>query len=1005
MLQRSCLLVVLALGAATLQVTAQQHTHLSGLVRDPSDAAVHGASVSVVNEDTGFRRTVNSQSDGSYVVASLQPGVYKITVRKEGFLTVIQFGVKLDVAQPARVDFNLRLGSVQDSITVESSPVLLNSDDASVGTLIGREWIEHLPLNGRGLLSLLELAPSTVVTPATRGESGQFSASGQRPNTNYFTVDGVTVNNGVTGGGVAAQVTGGSLPGMTAMGSFHNLLPMEALEEFRVQTATSASEFGRLPGAQVSMSSRSGSNEFHGSIFHYLRNEKLDANDWFSNRAGYNRAALRMNDFGGAIGGPLHKNKTFFFAAYEGMRLRQPFAWRQPAPTREARDNGTPWVQTILNLFPIPDGPSLDENLSEWTGRIARPARLDVGSLRLDHILTSRIAMFARYNETPSSNAFGSTQVNELKMRSRSLTMGGSIRARNNMVVDLRLSWSNAHADSAWRSSDLKGLPNCYIEPVTLFFLRSPGICDLLTRFAIAGVGQVSLGKESLRDQSQWHFLPSTMIHAGSHQIHFGADYRTLAPSRNDRVGSLSVLADSFNDLFLGTNLWIAKSPAVQVDSHLKEVSGFAQDTWRIHPRLTATLGLRWEFTPSPRLDPTVKPGEDAPYYAFPDQTKIWSTRTKNFAPRVALAFRPTSSNNMVIRGGYGLYFDSSLSIATDLVNGGPFTISEYRSPRNGIFSTFLSYGFLPGLILPYTRQWSVSLERTFADRDVFSVAYVGSDGNKLIRRELGGVPESNQSLRLLVATNHGESHYNGLQAQYRRRLTSGWQGHMSYAFGRSTDNSSSDSALHWADDGVSFRNDRALSDFDVRHSFNAALTYETPSRYGKYFGGWNADTILRARSGFPINVQLAEQNIGLSFANYVRPDLDTRVPLWISDPQVPGGKALNPKSFIKPDSPDQGNLGRNAIQGFGMHQIDLALRREFRLGEQRAIQLRAEAFNVFNHPNFADPIRFLSSPLFGQSASMLNLMLGTGSPGSGLTPIFQTGGARNFQLVLRFKF
>ena len=221
--------------------------------------------VSAINEDTGFRRIGYSRTDGGYTVASLEPGVYKITVRKPGFRTIIRFGVKLEVSQPARLDFTLAVGSMQEAITVEGAPALLNSEDGSVGTLVARDEIEHLPLNGRGLISLLELAPGTVVTPATRGEAGQFTVNGQRPNTHYFTVDGVSANTGVSAGGLPAQSTGGSLPGMTAFGSLHSLISLDALEEFRVQTSSAIPEFGRLPGAQVSLSSRAGTNEFHGS--------------------------------------------------------------------------------------------------------------------------------------------------------------------------------------------------------------------------------------------------------------------------------------------------------------------------------------------------------------------------------------------------------------------------------------------------------------------------------------------------------------------------------------------------------------------------------------------------------------------------------------------------------------------------------------------------------------------------------------------------------------------
>jgi hypothetical protein len=287
------IVVCLAWGAPA---SAQRLTNLYGRVLDPSEAAVAGASITVVSEDTGFRRFAESQPDGEYAVGSLQPGVYKITVRKEGFRTMVRFNVRLEAAQAARVDFLLSMGAIEETITVEGTAPLLSPDEASTETRVFHDEIERLPLNGRGLLALLELSPGANVTPATRGEAGQFTANGQRPNANYFTVDGMSANTGVSAGGLPAQASGGVLPAMSAFGSLDSLMPLEAVEEFRVQTSNAAPDVSRLPGAVVSLTSRSGSNEFHGSAVFRFRHELLAANDWFANDAGQGRAPLRMED-------------------------------------------------------------------------------------------------------------------------------------------------------------------------------------------------------------------------------------------------------------------------------------------------------------------------------------------------------------------------------------------------------------------------------------------------------------------------------------------------------------------------------------------------------------------------------------------------------------------------------------------------------------------------------------------------------------------------------------
>src|SRR5438270_926428 len=250
---------------------AAQRVDLYGRVLDTSEGGIGQADVTAVNEDTGFRRMTQSDPGGMYAVGSLQPGTYKVTVRREGFRTLMRFGVRLSPSGATRADFILPVGSIEETITVYGTAPLIGHDDASTGTRVERGDFETLPLNGRGLLTLLELAPGTNVVPATRGDAGQFTATGQRPNTNYFTVDGVSANTGVTAGGLPAQPTGGSLPALSAFGSMDSLISLEAVQEMRVTTSTSVAEFGRLPGATVGLSSRSGSNEFHGAAAYRVR--------------------------------------------------------------------------------------------------------------------------------------------------------------------------------------------------------------------------------------------------------------------------------------------------------------------------------------------------------------------------------------------------------------------------------------------------------------------------------------------------------------------------------------------------------------------------------------------------------------------------------------------------------------------------------------------------------------------------------------------------------------
>ncbi len=989
----------------TAPAGAQSFTNLYGRVLDTSYGGIADAAVTVTNQDTGFRRSTQSETGGAYTVGSLQAGTYKITVRKEGFVSVARFDVRLGESAPARADFLLPVGSVETTITVFGNPPLFDREreDASQGRSVQRDEIERLPLNGRGVLTLLELAPGANVTPATRGEAGQFSASGQRPNTNYFTVDGASANTGVTAGGLPAQSTGGAFPALSAFGSLDSLISLDAVQELRVTTSTSIAEFGRLPGASVALSSRSGTNEFHGSTAYRIRNELLNANDWFGNQAGYGSLPLRLHHFAQTFGGPAKRDRTFFFLSYERMSLRQPFVWRQPVPTPEARESAADWAQPLLDLFPAPTSATLSAGIGEWVGRSERPAALQTGGARLDQAITSRISFFGRYNDSPSRNEFGTLATNDLDLRSQSLTLGLNARPTANLALDFRANESQAQAHSLWRPT---GAPACALVPLTTFFLRAPAPCDYLVRFSIGGVGQLVSGREGDRRQRQFQAIQSGSWRWRTNLLGWGADYRRILAIRRDPTGTLGVIADKLQSLESTRNLWISTAPGQIGSTEVEELSVWLQDTWQATRRLTVAGGVRWEYSPAP-----LPPGEV--YFLNPATDNVekvhqplWPANYRNLAPRLGAAFRLTGDGRTVLRAGGGLYYDSSLSIANDFLNGGPLSVSSFHSGFAGIFPASLDFGFMPNLRLPAVRQWSLSLDRALGTQDVVSLGYVGAAGRYLLRREVGGAGNSPTSF-VALTTNNGTSNYQALQLQYRRRVARGLQSLVSYAWSHSIDNDSSDAVLVWAGPGSS---DKGSSDFDLRHSFTGALTYEFPQVSGakplsRLLHGWAIDTVIHARSGFPISVLNREEYVGINLANAFRPDLNFGQPLWLAAPETPAGRVVNPAAFQTTEDRHQGTLGRNVLDGFGMAQVDLALRREFRVAERRHLQFRLEAYNALNHANFADPVKYLNSPVFGQSTSMLNLMLGTGSPGSGLSPILQSGGPRSLQGALRFQF
>ncbi len=981
----------------TGNAAAQRFAHLYGRILDTSEGGIAQAAVTVVNLDNGFRRTAESEPGGAYSVSSLQPGSYKVTVRKDGFHTVERYDLNLPAGLATRADFMLPVGAVEESITVYGDPVPIERADASTETRVDRDEFERLPLNGRGVLTLLEMAPGTNVTPATRGEAGQFTTSGQRPNTNYFTIDGVSANTGVTAGGLPAQSTGGALPALSAFGSLDSLISLDSVREFRVTTSTGMAEMGRMPGATIALNSRSGTNEFHSTTSYRLRNELFSANDWFGNQAGYGRLPQRLQDFGQTLGGPIRRNRTFVFASFERIALRQPYVWRQPVPSTEARAQAADWAQPLLTLFPPPSG-VLAADVGDWTGRGTRPASLDSGAARIDQGIGSHVTLFGRYNDAPSTNEFGTLSLNRLDLRSRSLTLAINVRPNPRLVLDLRANESQADTDSQW-APETAG--PCALAPLTDFFVPSQPGCNYLVRFSIGGIGQLVSGREGNRRQRQFQLLPTGSLRGAHHVLGFGVDYRSIRAIRRDPTGTLGVIADSVYTLANRRDLWVGTSTPQNGAVEVKELSSWVQDTWQATSRLTLSGGLRWEFSPAPAPGSPVyfwDPGANTLFNIA--GRRLWPTSYRNFAPRAGVAAKLTADGRNVLRAGGGLYYESSLSIATDVLNGGPLSINSFGNQSAGLFSTQLTYGFMPDLRLPLVAEWNLSLEHAISPHDVVSVGYLGASGRHLLRREFGG-PGSSPTSYVALTTNNAFSNYHALQLQYRRRMTAGLEASAAYAWSHSIDNDSSDSFLFWTVPGFS---DRGSSDFDLRHSFTGTLSYELATNL-RPLRGWAVDAVWRARTGFPLSVLSAEEYLGINLVNAFRPDLNFGVPLWIADPNSAGSRRLNPAAFSATLPKQQGTLGRNPISGFGMVQLDLALRRDFRLTDRWRLQFRLEGYNTLNHPNFADPIPYLNSPVFGESTSMLNLMLGTGSPGSGLAPILQTGGARSVQACFRFQF
>jgi hypothetical protein len=1015
-----------------------QNAELSGLITDPSGLTVAGARVVVQSADTGATRAVSSNQQGEYSVPALLPGPYNITIEANGFKTVHQNGMVVEVDQRARLDFALTVGSSTESITVQASAPLLNTSDASVSTLIGNQFVENLPLNGRSFSSLIDLTPGVVLTPANLYEQGQFSVNGQRPDANYFLVDGVSANLGTAGSGSGlGQGGSGQLPATSAFGGTSNLVSLDALEEFRIQTSTFAPEYGRTPGAQISVVTKSGANTFHGTAFEYFRNDKLDANDWFASRSALARPELRQNDFGGVLGGPIKKDKLFFFGSYEGLLARQPEVADGAVPSLATRQNAPAALQPLLSAFPLPNGPNLGNGTAGFSASYSNPSTLDSSGIRVDYLPWARVTIFGRYSDAPSTldqRAPGTntySTLKDIKYRTQSLTFGTTEALTPRLTNEFRFNYSRSRANSVETLDNFGGgvpPPDSLIYPNPSF--ASPQDSEFLF-YAGSGL-EFTSGKLGDNLQQQFNVTDSVSRIVGAHQLKLGLDYRRLRPEAGIAPYTVQYLFDSLSNVLANTlpEAFIT-SRAADVQLIFSNWSLFAQDTWKATRTLTITYGLRWEYNAAPSspngtLPFTVTQVNNLATMALaPPGTPLWHPQKDDFAPRLGVAWQ--LDPNLVLRAGGGIFYDLGYAEVADAMSEFPFVqtkvIRNNSFPLSAANAAPAPFATTPPVsafavvdpdhVLPRTYEWNAALERTFGKADVLTVTYLGAAGRKLMRTDLYDAPNASFTGEVELMRNDADSSYNALQTQYRHRFSHGLQTLLSYTWAHSIDDASYDAYYLNVPSGDSTSSqERASSDYDIRQTFSGAVSYSVPfpgrGIWKAIFGDWGTDSIVYARSAPPVNVVTGLAPFGpfLSGASSVqRPDLVPGVPLWIANPDVAGGKKINQAAFSIPTGAVQGDLGRNALRGFGATEVDLTLRRQFKVRERLALQARADLFNILNHPNFGPPINYLSSPLFGQSTQMLGASLGSGGQNGGLNPLYQIGGPRSAQLALKLLF
>jgi hypothetical protein len=1043
-------LVVLTMIACQLRCYADASSaSLSVSIADTSGAVIPGAEVVIRDVETNQEQHLNSGRSGYASFNFLKPGHYSLAVSKVGFADISVKDILLNVGDQRQLQLVLKVGSASQTVTVDGSGSTINTTDASVSTVIDRKFVENTPLNGRSFQSLILLTPGSVTNTPQRassiGTSGEFSINGQRTESNYYTVDGVSANIGIAAG-VNGGGTSGSVAASTALGTTQALVSVDALQEFRVESSTYSAEYGRNPGGQFSMVTRSGTNDWHGSAFEYFRNDVLDANSWFNDNTApiTKKTAERQNDFGGTVGGPVQiphlydgKNRSFFFFSYEGLRLVQPIAASINAvPDLALRQSAVGLMQQVLNAFPQPTTTTdLTPGLGAYVGGWSNPSREDAASVRIDHSVGSRDHAFFRFSDTPSTTATRGTSTNSSpsivvtsSYSAKTYTFGNTLSIRPWLTTETRLNFSSNSLRTQYANDSFGGA-----VPVNLVDLESLTPDSQLQVAIITGGYSPTLTElQTASHQQQWNVVQTLVAQRNKHALKMGIDWRRLTPFVNVGASAVayyfySTSTAAANSLDLGSAH--SNKPFYPLYSNF---SAFLQDEWKVAPRLSVSAGIRWDVNPAPGVTQGLMPytvvglNNLATTSLAPQGTRLWNTSWYNFAPRLGLAYSTNANadHQTVLRAGGGVFFDTGqqtgsygflgVGLAAQNLFGSLYgvpasfpvpvaTATPVVVPPQPRYSTV--YTNPPDLELPYTFQWNASLEQALGRSQSFTISYVGSNARKLLELSQLNVSAINPSFSTLVVYKNGlSSNYNSLQLKFQRRITHGLQVLGTYTWAH---------ALDYGSYNASFPYQYGNSDYDVRHNATVALSYDiVGTKQNDWLNAltrdWGVDGRFTVRTGFPVTLSgnssydLVTEQLSYGGLNRV-----PGVPLYVSGTTVYGRERINPLAFAVPASGQVGNAPRNFVTGFGAIQTDVAIRREFPILDRLHGQFRIESFNLLNHPNFGTIGAICGGAInstctnvqFGQATAILSQSLG------GLSPIYQMGGPRSLQASLRLTF
>jgi hypothetical protein len=1028
--------LVLALLLAAPRVSAQINATgtFSGQVTDPSGAAIPNAEVKVKNEATGIANTIRPNNEGFYTAPFLKPGAYSIEVTADGFARQVRKGLSLQIQQVIQQDFQLRIGATQEEVTVQGGAPLLNTESTEVGNVIDEHSVQQLPLNGRNFAQLGLLVPGTTPGPVggirqtgggneTARAGADITTSGARGTFNLIMIDGIDDRDQSVG----------------TLKVFPNL---ESIAEFKVQVGNSGAEFA-TGGAVVNVITRSGGNQLHGSAFEFLRNSALDAREFFDAA----KPPFQQNQFGFALGGPIRKDKTFFFADYQGLRvhsssttiLSEPTAAERngdfsayPKPLRDPTTGKLfpgnviqpskidPLASNIQQIYPLPNLPGETNNFRLNQLMVQTQDQWDA---RIDHMFSAKDSMFGRYTYGGADVGYPNAVPAENNGVLNPLSFAASNRL--NHAPSMQATWQEIHSFTpsminqlalGYTRFDLQVTPldigNNTSQKLGLDGSNDGSyVASGLASFTYSGYsGYTSRSVPEIVPQNTYQVSDTLSYVQGAHSMKFGFSAVHNGFGFFQVTGASGILnytgnysGNAYADFLLGVPNSSSKTalPNGVPYASYTEYGGFAQDQWRVNSRLTVNLGIRYDlFTPpverhdrqanfNPSTGGFDLAGQDGISRAIVD------TRTRNFSPRVGLAYR--LGDKTVVRSSYGLFYfnEQGTGGSARLFINYPFSqaysancssTTPCLTTATGIPNT-LSPTVLPTEVYIPTpnqtanmQQWNLTIERQVASSLVLRSSYVGTRGNhlsialdeKTAYPGPGAIPPRRPYPQYATISSWepiGISAYHALQLSAEKRFTNGLSFLVGYTFSKSLDQGGGGNSAS-AESRQNVQNPRdvsasyGLSDFNYPQRFTASVAYDLPFGRGRAYmknanrffdalaGGWQLSSIVTAQDGPPGTLTMGTSTANTGTNQY---------PNRICDGNLPSSQRtiqhwFDTSCFTAPALYTFGNAGRNIIIAPGLETWDFATHKDFSITERTGITFRAEFFNVLNKANFGYP-------------------------------------------------